>query len=66
MGHNLQQCNELHQLGAFGVVSENLEASLELARMVLENCGEDAESREKILREFRLAYYGNMGGESIS
>lgn len=66
-GHHLQQCSELQQLGAFGVVSENLEASLELARMVLENCGEDAESREKILREFRLAYYANMGGvESVS
>ena len=65
-GHNLQQCKELQQLGAFGVVSENLEASLELARMVLENCGEDAEAREKLLQEFRLAYYGNMGKDEFS
>ena len=60
-GHNLQQCSELQQLGVFGVVSENLEASLELARMVLENCGEDVESREEILGGFRSAYYENMG-----
>ena len=60
-GHNLEQCRELQQLGVFGVVSENLEASLELARMVLEGCGENVESRDKILQEFRLAYNENMG-----
>ena len=35
-GHNLEICQELARLGSAGVVSENVEASLELSRMAME------------------------------
>lgn len=38
-GHSLVQCLELRRLGAAGAVSENVEASLELARMALTTGG---------------------------
>lgn len=56
-GHSLSNCIELKRLGASGVVSENLEASLELARMALGNIGFDSSKKEKILEEFHCDYY---------
>ena len=56
-GHSLSNCIELKRLGASGVVSENLEASLELARMALGNIGFDASKKENILEEFHRDYY---------
>ena len=35
-GHDLEICQSLARLGAAGIVSENVEASLELSRMVME------------------------------
>ncbi|MCW8888051.1 MAG: monovalent cation:proton antiporter-2 (CPA2) family protein [Gammaproteobacteria bacterium] len=55
-GHNLSQSNELHRLGASGVVSENVEASLELARMAMEDVGIDSKRLEKLLENFRQSY----------
>ena len=43
-------------LGASGVVSENVEASLELARMALINAGVNEKDRDSILGEFRQTY----------
>ena len=59
-GHSLSQCRELRRLGAFGVVSENIEASLELARMVLINIGGNEKKREAVLREFRRSYHAQI------
>ncbi len=55
-GHNLEQCRELRRLGASGVVSENLEASLELARMALVTTGTTEKKQETILEDFRRKY----------
>jgi len=55
-GHCLEECRELRRLGASGVVSENVEASLELARMALINAGMNEKDRENILGEFRQTY----------
>ena len=59
-GHSLSQCRELRRLGAFGVVSENIEASLELASMVLKNIGVDEKKREAVLGEFRRSYHAQI------
>jgi glutathione-regulated potassium-efflux system protein KefB len=55
-GHSLVQCLELRRLGAAGAVSENVEASLELARMALTTCGFNENRREAILNDFRDRY----------
>jgi glutathione-regulated potassium-efflux system protein KefB len=61
-GHSLNKCTELRKLGASGVVSENVETSLELARMALVNVGFDDDKREDILGEFRKSYYSQING----
>jgi glutathione-regulated potassium-efflux system protein KefB len=55
-GHSLSQCLELRRLGASGAVSENVEASLELARMALDTCGFNEHRRDTILNDFRDRY----------
>jgi len=59
-GHSLSQCRELGSLGATGAVSENVEASLELARMALKNVGVNDEKRELILADFRRTYHAQI------
>ena len=59
-GHSLLQCRRLRELGASRAVSENVEASLELARMVLINTGLNEEEQEAIIGNFRRAYYDQM------
>ena len=59
-GHSLSQCRELGRLGATGAVSENVEASLELARMALMNVGVNDEKREVILADFRRPYHDQI------
>lgn len=61
-GHSLINCRDLHNLGATYTVSENLETSLELARMVLENSGFDDNRQETILGDFRKTYYSEING----
>jgi voltage-gated potassium channel Kch len=59
-GSNLEQCKRLHELGATHTVSENLEASLELARLTLTHSGVDAQQTKDILDEFRRIYSNQM------
>ena len=55
-GHNLDICKELSRLGASGVVSENIEASIVLARMALAKIGVDETISEEMLLEFKNKY----------
>jgi len=59
-GHNLETCQSLSRLGAAGVVSENVEASLELSRMALERIGVDAAQSEEVLSAFRQRYHAQI------
>ena len=61
-GHSLSNCRDLHDLGATYTVSENLETSLELARIVLENSGFSDGRQETILSDFRKTYYSEING----
>ncbi|MDH5612502.1 MAG: monovalent cation:proton antiporter-2 (CPA2) family protein [Gammaproteobacteria bacterium] len=62
-GHNLDQCRKLRKLGASAAVSENVEASLELARMVLISTGYEKEKREAVLDDFRQIYHAQIDDE---
>ena len=62
-GHNAEQCRRLRKLGASLVVSENLEASLELAREALVRDDGDAVTAEKLVLSFRDAHYDSIEGE---
>ncbi|UCB54810.1 MAG: cation:proton antiporter [Thiotrichales bacterium] len=55
-GKNLADCRKLRRLGASGVVSENLEASMELARKALAHSGFNMKELRHILRNFRQGY----------
>jgi monovalent cation:proton antiporter-2 (CPA2) family protein len=59
-GHSLDQCRKLRKIGASEAVSENVEASLELASMVLTNFGLTKSKRETIIDNFRRAYYARI------
>ena len=59
-GHDLDVCMELRRLGASGVVSENIEASLELARMTLAEIGMDEQTSEDMLSEFQRKYEAHI------
>ena len=59
-GHNAIQCRTLRDLGASLAVSENLEASLELARETLNGRLPGAEQIEALLCRFREEYYANV------
>ncbi|MGB1541464.1 MAG: cation:proton antiporter, partial [Cycloclasticus sp.] len=56
-GHNSAECIELQTLGATEVVSENIEASLELARMGLSAINVDDQERERVLQNYARRYY---------
>ena len=56
-GGNRKQCQLLHRLGASVIVSENLSASLELARSALDLLGQKCSNSEAILEQFRRRYY---------
>jgi len=59
-GGDLQQCRMLRQLGVKVTVSENLSASLELARSALDLLGQESRNSEAILRQFRRQYYAQI------
>lgn len=59
-GHSMMQCRNLRKMGASKAVSENVEASLELASMVLTNVGLTKTKRETIIGKFRRAYYARI------
>lgn len=62
-GHSLRQCCELRVMGASGVVSENVEASLELARMTLANIGISDSEGAMIVEQFRRSYSAKINGD---
>ncbi|MBT8068242.1 MAG: monovalent cation:proton antiporter-2 (CPA2) family protein [Gammaproteobacteria bacterium] len=62
-GHNSEQCRTLRKLGANLVVSENLEASLELAREALIRDDGDANKAERLIRRFRDQHYARVRGK---
>jgi monovalent cation:proton antiporter-2 (CPA2) family protein len=59
-GHDATQCRRLRDLGATVAVSENLEASVELAREALLHEGVAAERGEALLQAFRAEYYADV------
>ncbi|WP_461520544.1 monovalent cation:proton antiporter-2 (CPA2) family protein [Porticoccus sp.] len=59
-GHSLTQCQLLSQLGATGVVSENIEASLELARMALSSLGEQGDKLNNTIEDYRLTCHARI------
>jgi len=60
-GHNLPHCQSLRFEGAEMVVSENLEASVALARAALSKVKADKAGNELALEQFRDKYYGDSG-----
>lgn len=56
-GHSHSRCLQLLATGASGVASENLEASLQLARFALRAAGVDEMQGELLLEEYRTHYY---------
>lgn len=56
-GQKLEQCRRLRSLGANMAISENVEASIDLAGIALTEAGFHPEQRQKILDDFRRAYY---------
>mgnify|MGYP003970257159 CR=1 FL=1 len=61
-GHNIDQCIALRKLGASDVVSENIEASLELARMALADTGIEMAEGEALIEAYRRHYHIEIGG----
>lgn len=56
-GHSHSRCEHLLTIGASGVASENLEASLQLSRFALKAAGVDEQQAELLLEEYRSHYY---------
>ena len=63
-GSSLDQCRELRRMGASGAVSENVEASLELARLALKSAGFNKVKREAMLDDFRQTYHAQIDDNS--
>jgi monovalent cation:proton antiporter-2 (CPA2) family protein len=59
-GSSLDQCRKLRRLGASGAVSENVEASLQLARLALKSIDFNKNNREALLNEFRRTYHAQI------
>jgi monovalent cation:proton antiporter-2 (CPA2) family protein len=59
-GHDARQCQALRQLGARLAISENLEASLDLAREALAHALIDPKQTEALLGRFRKDYYADV------
>jgi monovalent cation:proton antiporter-2 (CPA2) family protein len=59
-GYSASQCRALRRLGARRAVSENLEASLDLAREVLVHERVSTDRTEALLRRFRDDYYADI------
>jgi voltage-gated potassium channel Kch len=55
-GHNVETCQAINRLGAAGVVSENIEASLELSRLAMNSLGIEAARSAEVLDAFRKSY----------
>ncbi len=64
-GHSLEQCRALRRLGASEAVSENVEASLELARIALTEVGVPDAERTTILNGFRHTYRSQINAAGV-
>ncbi len=62
-GRDAEQCGRLTRLGASLAVSENLEASLDLARETLNSRFGAPERTEELLNRFRDEYYANLASK---
>jgi len=63
-GHDLEQCTELKKSGASRVVSENIEASIELSQMAVNTIGYDKKKLDNILKNYRDEYYSEIDKRS--
>jgi len=63
-GHDLVNCCDLRELGAYFTVSETLEASAELARVALIHMGAEEQEVTVALDRFRKDYYGRINKKS--
>lgn len=61
-GHSHSRCEHLLTIGANAVASENLEASLQLARFALKAAGVDEDQVELMLADYRQEYYQTLQG----
>jgi len=59
-GRNSSECIMLQRLGATGVVSEHIEASIELARMFLTETGAAPKTKGAFLEDYAKAYYNKI------
>ncbi len=59
-GQRISHCRKLRKLGATAVISENVEASLELANIVLTNVGLNETKIKKIITNFREKYFAQI------
>ena len=62
-GHNSDTCRKLKSLGAFKIVSENLEASLELTRYALAHADINLQLQHELLDNFKQDYYRQIEQE---
>lgn len=65
-GGDLEQCRILHRLGVKVAVSENLSASLELARSALDSLGGKSCNSGAVLEQFRRQYYTKIENSDAS
>ena len=63
-GHDAVQCQALRKLGATLAISENLEASLDLAREALVHELVGTDQIDALLRHYRESYYANVDSRS--
>lgn len=59
-GHNATQCKILLTLGASDIVSENLEASIQLSRLALIESGIESTQYDDILSQYKFEYYKHI------
>ena len=59
-GQGINHCRTLRKLGATAVISENVEASLELAHIVLANVGLKETKIKRIITNFREKYFSQI------
>lgn len=64
-GHDASQCQALRRLGASVAISENIEASLDLAREALLHELVETDKTELLLRRFRDDYYASFSSTSV-
>ncbi|MBT6079307.1 MAG: potassium transporter KefC [Gammaproteobacteria bacterium] len=65
-GHSIEQCITLRKMGVTDAVSENIEASLELARMALEDTDLEEKESKMVVEAYRRRYHSEMRGEVVT